>query len=95
MPIRKAGKLPGDVIQVSSTKEYGQDVLQMQKNALKPGARVLIVDDLLATGGTARSAITLAKEAGAEPVGALFVFTIDVLSPMSALDIPSETLFRV
>ncbi len=68
-PVRKPGKLPREVISASYQLEYGTDTLCMHKDALKKGDKVLIVDDLLATGGTACACEDLIKQLGAEPVG--------------------------
>src|SRR5947209_886874 len=62
VPVRKLGKLPGDVVSVEYDLEYGSATLEMHKDAIKPGARVLIVDDLLATGGTVAGTIELVKQ---------------------------------
>jgi adenine phosphoribosyltransferase len=65
VPVRKAGKLPGRTFQASYTLEYGQATLEIQEDALAPGARVLLVDDVLATGGTVTAAARLIGDAGA------------------------------
>lgn len=64
IPVRKPGKLPGDVISVNYDLEYGEDQLQIHKDAIKPGQRVAIVDDLLATGGTVEGVAKLIEQAG-------------------------------
>ena len=64
--IRKAGKLPGATIRKSFTLEYGEDTIELHSEDLRPGWRVLLVDDLIATGGTTRASIDLLKDAGAE-----------------------------
>ncbi len=69
VPVRKPGKLPGPTRETSYDLEYGVDVLQMHLDALAPGERVLVVDDVLATGGTAAAAGRLVTEAGAQLVG--------------------------
>ena len=74
--IRKDGKLPGATIAEDYALEYGSDRLAMHVDACAPGARVLIVDDLLATGGTALAAARLVRRAGAELVGARFVIDL-------------------
>lgn len=74
--IRKDGKLPGATIGVDYALEYGADRVEMHEDALVPGARVLLVDDLIATGGTALAAIRLLRKAGAELVGAGFVIDL-------------------
>ena len=69
-PVRKPGKLPGAVIEQRYALEYGEDVLQVQADALRPGTRVLLVDDVLATGGTLLAARTLANRLDADIIGA-------------------------
>jgi adenine phosphoribosyltransferase len=69
VPIRKQGKLPGRVISQAYTLEYGQAVVEVHDDALQPGERVLLVDDLLATGGTAEAGIKLMERLGAVVVG--------------------------
>ena len=73
VPIRKKGKLPGAVISEAYQLEYGEAVMEVHDDALKPGERVLIVDDLLATGGTARAGVTLCRRLGAEVMGCAFI----------------------
>lgn len=70
VPVRKPGKLPGPVLETRYALEYGEDALQVQADALAPGARVLLVDDVLATGGTLAAALSLADGLAAEIVGA-------------------------
>ncbi|ETN70773.1 putative adenine phosphoribosyltransferase [Necator americanus] len=65
IPIRKKGKLPGDCIQASYEKEYGEDTVEVQKGAMSAGWKVVIVDDLLATGGTMKAAVEVVEKAGA------------------------------
>src|SRR5476649_1271411 len=65
VPIRKPGKLPAETVRMTYDLEYGQDTLEIHKDAIKPGQRVIIVDDLLATGGTANAAAKLADKLGA------------------------------
>lgn len=83
--IRKDGKLPGATIAEDYALEYGSDRLAMHVDACAPGARVLIVDDLLATGGTALAASRLIKRAGGEIVGARFVIDLPGLGGGAAL----------
>ncbi len=66
--VRKPGKLPGQTLSSEYTKEYGKDTLEMQQNALLPGQRVIIIDDLIATGGTFKAAIDLVQQAKAQVV---------------------------
>ena len=73
VPVRKAGKLPGDVVGVSYGLEYGKAENEIQKDAVKPGAKVVIMDDLLATGGTANSACTLVRQLGVRKLTNLYL----------------------
>ncbi len=75
-PIRKAGKLPGEVISQEYALEYGTDHVEIHKDALKPGARVLLVDDLLATGGTALAAASLVEKLGAVVAEMAFIVNL-------------------
>lgn len=77
--IRKAGKTPGKTHQVSYSLEYGTDTIEMRVDAVTAGKRVLICDDLLATGGTARAAADLIEKAGAKVVGLAFVIELEQL----------------
>lgn len=95
VPIRKQGKLPGRVIAESYTLEYGAAVMELHDDALRPGERVLIVDDLLATGGTAGAGIRLCRRLGAEVVGAGFVIELPELGGrerVEALGVPVQAL---
>jgi len=83
--IRKDGKLPGETIAEDYTLEYGTDRLAMHVDACAPGAKVLIVDDLLATGGTALAAARLVKRAGGKLVGARFIVDLPELGGRTAL----------
>ena len=76
VPIRKKGKLPGSVISAAYKLEYGEAVMEIHDDALSPGERVLIVDDLLATGGTAEAGIRLCRRLGAEVIGCAFVIDL-------------------
>ena len=71
--VRKQGKLPGKTVKASYDLEYGADQMEMHADAFGSGARVLIVDDLIATGGTAAAALTLVREVGAEVIGCSFL----------------------
>ena len=79
VPIRKPGKLPAETVKWSYDLEYGKDTLEIHKDAIQPGERVIIVDDLLATGGTANACVQLAKSLGADIVGLGFVVELDFL----------------
>jgi adenine phosphoribosyltransferase len=88
VPARKFGKLPGKTVRQVYSLEYGEDTLELQADALKPGQRVVIVDDLLATGGTALATSQLVRQLGAEVTAALFVIELiglggrDKLAPL-------------
>ena len=79
VPVRKPKKLPAEKVSVSYDLEYGQDTLEMHKDAVGEGHRVLIVDDLLATGGTAKAVVNLVEGLGGIVVGLLFVVELDFL----------------
>ena len=79
VPIRKPGKLPAATYQESYHLEYGTDSLEIHQDACGQNQRVLIVDDVLATGGTARAAIDLVKKTGAKIIGAAFLIELDLL----------------
>ncbi|WP_416827435.1 adenine phosphoribosyltransferase [Ectobacillus polymachus] len=78
-PVRKEGKLPREVIKYNYGKEYGKDVLTIHKDAIRPGQRVLITDDLLATGGTIEATIALVEELGGIVVGIAFLIELAYL----------------
>jgi len=80
VPIRKAKKLPAEIVSVSYDLEYGKDVLEMHKDAIGPGTRALIVDDLLATGGTAAAAASMVRASGGTVVGLGFVVELTFLN---------------
>ena len=86
VPIRKPGKLPAETVRMTYDLEYGQDTLEIHKDAIKPGQRVIIVDDLLATGGTANACAQLAKSLGADIVGMGFVVELDFLNGREKFD---------
>ena len=85
VPVRKPGKLPGPTHETSYDLEYGSNVLQVHRDAFEPGDRVLVVDDVLATGGTAAAAARLVEEAGAEVVGLSVLLELAFLGGRSAL----------
>jgi len=78
-PVRKPGKLPREVISADYEKEYGIDTLTMHADAIKPGQRVLIVDDLLATGGTVKATIEMIERLGGVVAGCAFLIELDEL----------------
>jgi len=79
VPVRKVGKLPAETVKFDYALEYGTNSLEMHKDAIRPGEKVLIVDDLLATGGTAEATAKLARSLGAEIAGLAFVVELDFL----------------
>ncbi|MEH7379821.1 adenine phosphoribosyltransferase [Bacillus sp. JJ1533] len=85
-PVRKEGKLPRDVIKVDYGLEYGKDVLTIHKDAIKPGQRVLITDDLLATGGTIEATINLVEQLGGVVAGIAFLIELTYLDGRKKLD---------
>lgn len=86
VPIRKTGKLPGERIGRDFDLEYGSDRIEMHVGAVDPGQRVLLVDDLLATGGTARAAVELLREVGAEIIECAFVVALPDLGGITRLE---------
>ena len=76
VPIRKPSKLPADKIAISCALEYGENTLEMHRDAIAPGTRVLIVDDLLATGGSASAAVNLVEKLGGKVVGLAFLIEL-------------------
>ncbi|MGB3554763.1 MAG: adenine phosphoribosyltransferase [Jannaschia sp.] len=95
VPIRKKGKLPGPTWEQDYDLEYGRATVEIHRDALPPGARVLLVDDLLATGGTARAGISLLRRLETEVIGCAFVVDLPDLGGRAALDgmgMPIHTL---
>ena len=90
--VRKQGKLPGECIAHEYELEYGTDVVEIQKDAVQPGQRIVIMDDLLATGGTMAASIDLLRGAGAEVVGATSLIELTFLKGREKLDVPFEAL---
>jgi adenine phosphoribosyltransferase len=86
VPVRKAGKLPGPVRTVEYELEYGRETLQIHEDAISPGDRVLIVDDVLATGGTAAAAAGLVEDLGGEVVGLGFLIELGFLGGAARID---------
>ncbi len=78
-PVRKPNKLPAETERISYELEYGMDTLEIHKDAIKPGARVFIADDLLATGGTSLATVRLVEKLGGKVVGVSFVIELDFL----------------
>ncbi len=96
VPVRKAGKLPGPTASQSYDLEYGQATLEVQEHAFAEGDRVLIVDDVLATGGTAAATVELVRAAGAEVAGLAFLIELEFLHGRDRLgDIPVTVLLSM
>ena len=97
VPVRKPSKLPRDTIQESYDLEYGSDVLQIHKDAIKPGEKVLLIDDLLATGGTAEASVKLIQRLGGEVIESAFIIELPELNgkkKLTALSVPSYSLIE-
>ncbi|MFD0916396.1 adenine phosphoribosyltransferase [Pseudahrensia aquimaris] len=95
IPIRKKGKLPADTVSIAYSLEYGVDEMEMHRDSIVPGQKVLLVDDLIATGGTAEAATKMLQEMGAEVVAACFVVDLPDLggrAKIEALGVPVRTL---
>lgn len=90
--LRKPGKLPGKVTGLDYALEYGSDRLEIQSDAVQPGAKVVIVDDLLATGGTMAAGIKLLRNVGADVVAATALIELTFLNGRKALDVPFGSL---
>lgn len=86
VPIRKPGKLPAAVLHHEYSLEYGVDVLEVHKDAILPGQKVLIIDDLLATGGTIKAAVSMVEQLGGEVVGLGFLIELMFLKGRSKLN---------
>jgi adenine phosphoribosyltransferase len=95
IPIRKPGKLPWKTASESYELEYGKDTIEIHVDAVSQGQRVLLVDDLLATGGTMEAALKLVRRIGGEPVACAFVIELEALNGRRRLGrVPVHSLFR-
>ncbi|MDI3470820.1 MAG: Adenine phosphoribosyltransferase [Pseudolabrys sp.] len=95
VPIRKKGKLPHATVRIAYSLEYGLDEMEMHEDAVSKGERVVLVDDLIATGGTAEGAVKLLRQLGAEVLAACFVIDLPDLGgadKLRRLDVPVRTL---
>ena len=95
VPIRMKGKLPHETVRVAYSLEYGVDEMEMHKDAVKPGQKVILVDDLIATGGTAEGAVKLLRQMGADIVAACFIVDLPDLggrAKLEALGVDVRTL---
>ena len=95
IPVRKKGKLPHETVRIAYSLEYGVDEMEVHRDAVQPGERVILVDDLIATGGTATAAIGLLRAIGAQVLAACFVIDLPELggaAKIAALGVPVRTL---
>lgn len=95
VPIRKKGKLPHETVSIAYSLEYGLDEMEMHRDGIRAGEKTILVDDLIATGGTAEAAVKLLKEIGAEVVAAVFIVDLPDLGgtkKIEALGVPVRTL---
>jgi adenine phosphoribosyltransferase len=95
VPIRKKGKLPHTTVRVAYSLEYGLDEMEMHRDAVAPGERIVLVDDLIATGGTAEAAVKLLRSLGASILAACFIIDLPDLggsTRLAALEVPVRTL---
>jgi len=95
VPIRKEGKLPGETHSVAYALEYGEAVLEVHRDAIRSGERVLVIDDVLATGGTARATVDLVAACGATVAAAAFLMELSFLPGRAALDQVPLTVLTV
>jgi adenine phosphoribosyltransferase len=95
VPVRKEGKLPWTTHKMAYSLEYGENVVEIHEDAVKPGEKVLLVDDLLATGGTAAAAIKLLRALEADIVGVSFLIELEALQGREKLgDVPISSLLK-
>ena len=90
--VRKKDKLPGETISHTYDLEYGTDTIEIQADALHEGQKVVLMDDLLATGGTAAAAVELLRGVGADVVASAFIIELSFLEGRSQLDVPVHSL---
>lgn len=95
IPVRKPGKLPWKTASESYELEYGSDTLEIHTDACEAGRRILMVDDLLATGGTMEAANKLIRKVGGDPVACAFVIELSFLEGRKRLDVPTHALLQV
>ncbi|EDO33035.1 predicted protein [Nematostella vectensis] len=94
IPVRKAGKLPGKTVQTCYSKEYGKDIFELQEDALTPGQHVVIIDDLIATGGTLVAACELVKQAGCQVKQCVVLVELEDLNGKENVDVPCHVLIK-
>jgi len=90
--VRKKGKLPGATVPYTYDLEYGTDTIEIQQDAIEAGQRLVLLDDLLATGGTASAAVSLLRQAGGDVRAAAFIIELSFLEGRKKLDVPVTTL---
>ncbi|OAX43893.1 adenine phosphoribosyltransferase [Rhizopogon vinicolor AM-OR11-026] len=94
VPVRKKGKLPGECVSATYEKEYGSDTFEMQSDAIKPGQTVIVIDDLIATGGSAKAGGELVKKQGGVTIEYLFIIEIMFLNGYQCLDAPAYSIIQ-
>jgi len=94
VPVRKKGKLPYQTVSVEYDLEYGSAAIEIHVDAIQPGDKVLVVDDLLATGGTAAATVDLVRRLGGEVVGCVFLVELDFLGGRAKVDAPAKSLIH-
>lgn len=97
VPIRKKGKLPHKIVSIAYSLEYGIDEMEMHEDAISPGEKVILVDDLIATGGTAEAAVNLLQQVKAEVLAACFIIDLPALGgadKIRAAGVPVRTLIQ-
>lgn len=92
--IRKKGKLPGDLVSLEYELEYGTDTIEIQSDAILPNQRVVILDDLLATGGTLQASIDLCEKVGANVIGAAVIIELEFLNGKEKMQKPVKSLVK-
>jgi len=92
VPVRKKGKLPGQCVQAVYEKEYGEDIFEIQADSIQPGQTVLVVDDLIATGGSAKAAGELVDKLGGKTLEYIFVIELKFLKGADKLDAPTYSV---
>ena len=90
--VRKMGKLPGPTVRHSYDLEYGSDTIEIQEDAITPGQRIIVVDDLLATGGTMQAAIDLVRRQGGEVAAAACIIELSFLNGRQRIDVPLTSM---